>query len=179
LERVVPAYHRGWWSEQRRYGHPGFDGWKSSQDTDTRQRAPTTMLGSSGHSQSRSVWVRGGLRIMPGRASGWPTLLACFDFNFSKIFCDCALVALMAAETNLKNLESQCFSCESCNNVPWFRKDVEATCSLVFRHSPDMTLVRKQASINTPLPNDALHKRAFHSSHNCPSFRIVRGYCSG
>ncbi|KAL3706826.1 hypothetical protein TMatcc_007839 [Talaromyces marneffei ATCC 18224] len=76
------AYGRGLWSERRRYGHRGYDDETSSPGI--------------GRYQKELACVD--FEFNKRGFSGWRgdfTLFAGFVFNFSKIFCDCALVALM------------------------------------------------------------------------------------
>ena len=63
------TYRRGWSTEQRRCERLGSGGSKSSQDIDRHQMGPTTMLGSSGRSQSISRSIRQGYL-----SEGWECL---------------------------------------------------------------------------------------------------------
>lgn len=83
---------RGWWSGRRRYGHRGFCDGLSSPGRDKCQKEPKTRWDFWRRSRSRSD----GINIV-AHVEAWdnrrPTLLACFCFSFSKIFCDWVLVA--------------------------------------------------------------------------------------
>ena len=111
-----------------KYGHPGFDGSKSSQDTDIPQREQTTMLDSSDHSRSISVDVR---TVLPGARRVESTLLAGFALSFSKIFWDWAFVAVMAApEQEVKSVIGDVLLVESrCSSHSAQCLEVGATCS--------------------------------------------------
>jgi hypothetical protein len=96
------AYGRGLWSERRRYGHRGYDDETNSPGIDKYQKAPMTMLDFWSRSQSIAMLnMKVSMRCFDLNERGfldWRgdfTLFAGFVFNFSKIFCDCALVALM------------------------------------------------------------------------------------